>query len=313
MKTGAFVLMDCLGFKGIWQRTDAASVLQSMKKVESQIPTFVRMAAAGARHLWEDIDATVQMLSDTVAISVSRKGPAPEDAENLGLLVNIASRIALGVILAFLDLRIPLLFRGCVTLGPHAVDGNFLIGQAVDEAAELHNEADGAFVWMTPPTAKVFLAAQEISDRAAPDNSFDGFDEFQSRINFVAGAPFWENVQAEINNLPPERRNQHIAWARTAMLGIKATDIYVFEYAMPLKDKRAVDVAILNPFAWALNDEQMQQVGSKCDAALQGNRLDIWIKRDNTIRFLNVAANQRVELLKRMHGLSTSAGSTEAG
>jgi hypothetical protein len=42
----------------------------------------------------------------------------------------------------------PLAYRGCISFGAFAVDRQFILGPAVDQAAELHNLAEGAFVWL---------------------------------------------------------------------------------------------------------------------------------------------------------------------
>ena len=44
----------------------------------------------------------------------------------------------------------PLSFRGVVTCGRFAIDDRFLLGPAVDEAANLLDLADGPFVWLAP-------------------------------------------------------------------------------------------------------------------------------------------------------------------
>jgi hypothetical protein len=47
---------------------------------------------------------------------------------------------------------VPLVFRGVITVGDCFLDEaeRALIGPAVDEAAELMNQAEGAFVWLSP-------------------------------------------------------------------------------------------------------------------------------------------------------------------
>jgi hypothetical protein len=43
-----------------------------------------------------------------------------------------------------------LAFRGSIAVGQFLMDDNFILGPAVDDAAEHVNLAEGAFVWMTP-------------------------------------------------------------------------------------------------------------------------------------------------------------------
>jgi hypothetical protein len=48
-----------------------------------------------------------------------------------------------------------LLFRGCVATGRIKEDTDFLIGPAVDEAAERFEKADGPFLWLAPSALDV--------------------------------------------------------------------------------------------------------------------------------------------------------------
>jgi hypothetical protein len=59
-----------------------------------------------------------------------------------------------------LEGEMPLLFRGCLGAGWMKVEGDFLIGPAVDETASLFEQADGPFFWMSP-------SALAINDRYA--------------------------------------------------------------------------------------------------------------------------------------------------
>ena len=44
----------------------------------------------------------------------------------------------------------PLSYRGAVGFGDYALDANFIIGPAVDEAAAAHETAQAAIVWLLP-------------------------------------------------------------------------------------------------------------------------------------------------------------------
>ncbi|MEP7364575.1 MAG: hypothetical protein ABI972_15065 [Acidobacteriota bacterium] len=49
-----------------------------------------------------------------------------------------------------LDEPAPLLYRGCLAVGSMKIDGDFLIGPAIDEAAEYFELSDGPFFWLAP-------------------------------------------------------------------------------------------------------------------------------------------------------------------
>jgi hypothetical protein len=46
--------------------------------------------------------------------------------------------------------KYPVAYRGVVSVGHFSIEGNFMLGPAVDEAAGLMELADGAFVWLAP-------------------------------------------------------------------------------------------------------------------------------------------------------------------
>jgi hypothetical protein len=54
----------------------------------------------------------------------------------------------------------PLAYRGCVACGEFDIDDIFVLGPAIDEAAEMASQAEGAFVWLTPRTRDLFEALQ---------------------------------------------------------------------------------------------------------------------------------------------------------
>lgn len=67
----------------------------------------------------------------------------------------------------------PLLYRGAITVGRFAMDENFLLGPAVDEAAELMDMADGPFVWLAPTARRL---RHVITDMSGPKWSEVAFE-----------------------------------------------------------------------------------------------------------------------------------------
>jgi hypothetical protein len=64
------------------------------------------------------------------------------------------------VLAAALNVEPHLTYRGCVTFGAFEIEGPFLLGPAIDEAATYYEQANGAFVWLTP-NAKAALERSE--------------------------------------------------------------------------------------------------------------------------------------------------------
>lgn len=58
---------------------------------------------------------------------------------------------------------------------------------------------------------------------------------------------------------------------------------------MPIKRGSVIDAAIINPFISARNEEDRKRIMSRYDHFLKGDRIDIWMKRQNTLKFLVLA------------------------
>jgi hypothetical protein len=171
---GVVVILDALGFKGIWSREDARRVLDRMKslrqaalKLQGTDRSGVLVSDSGFRH-------RVRCMSDTIVVTVVVKGPqAPERALYRAMLS--ASMIAGNIMLDALYGSPTLLFRGCIAAGKMKEEVDFLIGPAIDEAAERFEKADGPFLWMAP-------SALDINQRYA--------DTYMDRIEPIIMLPY---------------------------------------------------------------------------------------------------------------------------
>lgn len=151
---GVVVILDALGFKGIWSREDARRVLSRMKslrraalRLQGKDRSGVLVSDSGFRH-------RVRCMSDTIVVTVVVKGPkAPKRALYRAMLS--ASMIVGDIMLDALYGSPTLLFRGCMAAGEMKEDVDFLIGPAVDEAAERFEKADGPFLWMAPSALEI--------------------------------------------------------------------------------------------------------------------------------------------------------------
>lgn len=163
MQEGAFALVDCLGFKGIWKRADPELLIQKLLKIEEIVNEHLTSNALAFRHLsFGPIRVHVRLLSDTVAISLQYEkqvGKEPESWQT-NILVPLICDSIIRVLHLFLEGEPPLVLRGCVTYGEHLSNGNFIVGPAVDDAAEHMNIPEGAFVWLHPTAASKFRRFQ---------------------------------------------------------------------------------------------------------------------------------------------------------
>jgi hypothetical protein len=158
MRFGAVAILDALGFKGLWGRyspQEVAGALRRHKAAFSAIEVGINAHPPGSRFRF-------LCLSDTLVFSivtlhtisdVEQNEDARRDAEEA---VRRAVHAAQTAIMLALAQKPVLVFRGCIAAGAlYAADDDYLIGGAVDEAAEYMDEADGAFVWLLPSATRL--------------------------------------------------------------------------------------------------------------------------------------------------------------
>lgn len=198
-RVGAVAMIDALAFKGIWDRFGFDDVLARLKHIEAEVQeernrqevAFPKFAAGIS------FDLQVRFLSDTIVIAASSR-VLLQTTKRASLLADddsgavvaaalsteaaalrkvqefVALKTVIAVCLASLKQAIEgmadfpmapsLNYRGAIAYGQYLVDGNFLIGKAVDDCGELFEKPDGAFV-VLHESAKQFVhecwAAQE--------------------------------------------------------------------------------------------------------------------------------------------------------
>lgn len=155
MKKGAFALIDCLGFKGLW-KNGHEQLLTKLSLIKTSVADGLREASKNSHHPFhfhpDDFKPEIRLLSDTVAISIQDK----KKIEGYPALELLAIAVAVQIVIdLFLENEPHLLLRGCITHDTHLIKENFLIGPAVDETAAYMDSAQGAFVWFFPSAAKI--------------------------------------------------------------------------------------------------------------------------------------------------------------
>jgi hypothetical protein len=155
MNEGAFALIDCLGFKGVWKKyeNELGSLMKQLsaisKNAEKSVLDHIYPSGVEPKDIQYDIK--VRVLSDTVAISYSSISGVHVPKYQLVSMTNAIKHI----MDSFIKELPHLPFRGCITYGMHIVEENFLVGPAVNEAAEFHEKAQGSFVWLLPSASTV--------------------------------------------------------------------------------------------------------------------------------------------------------------
>ena len=161
MQTGALAFVDCLGFKGIWKRGDPEAVLNSLNSAERRARLYIKIMG------WiPEVEMRCVSLSDTVVVGVTLPSRTAVNEGVKGSLVTCAAVVAKEVAGELIKGNPPIAVRGCITFGEFILRDSHIIGPAVDEAAELHERANGAFVWAPTDLAPQIDAGAAVARRA---------------------------------------------------------------------------------------------------------------------------------------------------
>jgi hypothetical protein len=174
MLRGALAMFDALGFKGIWRPPDVSrpeDVVDKLKRMQASLDGYLHRTFGGAdQPILRDPSNMLRsvhtmFLSDTVAVAVVPK-TLDQVHEKLRATVSedllAASAVAYASTLSGEVMRDALssspiwAYRGCIAYGDFYMEDRFVVGEAVDEAAEHMNSADGAFVWLAPSARDAF-------------------------------------------------------------------------------------------------------------------------------------------------------------
>jgi hypothetical protein len=164
-------MIDTLGFKGIWKRVPPERVIEKLETLQqaasAEIERTLGTKDEQAKRIAEErakIDAGVprygQMIFESIELSFLSDtivmGFAESPHEALGLaplsmdVIEFACRYT-SIVLALAAGSDPVLtYRGCIAYGPFELHSRFMVGLAVDEAAESLDLAQGGFVWLLP-------------------------------------------------------------------------------------------------------------------------------------------------------------------
>jgi class 3 adenylate cyclase len=171
-REGAVALIDALGFKGIWQRYSEKDVVAKLQQLaDTTCDETSRLQEAARRSNGNLLEfVRTSFLSDSVVFGVATK-PLEDVATGLrsvglgdiaafnteslaGEAVSIVAELLSTLIRRALEPPIPLAFRGAISFGRFGMSERFIIGPAIDEAAEWMNRAHGAFIVLAPSAGK---------------------------------------------------------------------------------------------------------------------------------------------------------------
>lgn len=307
MTDGAFALLDCLGFKGIWNgNTDAAEIIEFMNRTKIESEQWPVLSLWRSNY-GDKLRLSIAFVSDTVAISAAPASDFKVEPWAQGLLVQVVSHLCLEVIKRFaITGPKPLLFRGCIVYGRHLVHDSFFLGPAVDEAAELFGTSQGAFVWLTPAAAalyeralselpgqlrRLFQNLPEDQELAMASRIMDGL-AVHSQIDRAYIEPivsWWTELRTDLRTKIAAIviRYANDVWRRDDIVG---------GYPMELKVGGVLRTSLLNPF-YQTRPHDHAALAERMLSSFNRRTLDVMVKEQNTARYFEraVAATQAAD------------------
>lgn len=210
--------------------TLAADTLMSARKMMSSFADVILQNFAIQQRFRRELIIKRIWFSDTIFIVANFMPPSEPDPmapEALSrALIDIVTMCVQAAIITAASASKPLVFRGAITLGQAIIEGDdILFGEAIAEAADIYELAQGASVWLSPKASRIV-----------------------------------ESTSSEIGPL----------------------DRIVTRYPVPMKSGCNIDTMVVRPGL-------PRQSGIRCgfDRAMEGDRLDIVFKRQNTLKFLD--------------------------
>jgi len=157
MKHGAIAFLDTLGFKGIWRHHQAGAVLSKLKALVARAEEVQTPVGQESLHR----ESWVRFFSDTVILGCHMESQASRPtnlaeaealrlAENFIALAWVTTSAAAAIAAAIDHPDPPLVYRGAISVGEFEMEDRFIVGPAIDEAAEAEKLAQGAFIWCCP-------------------------------------------------------------------------------------------------------------------------------------------------------------------
>jgi hypothetical protein len=299
MNVGAFAFLDCLGFKGIWNRGVAPEQLLAFLR-EAQKHAEQSMSLASVKAFEVQVDPSLVFISDTVAISYRYKSAPQVPAIAAGYLVMLTAHLASEVCKRFSEAPVPLAFRGAITFGDHIAEDRFLIGPAVDEAAVNAETTEGAFIWLSPTSQRCWAAFREYQRTQATEElrklpaekavkQLDivfrvsaQFKEQTTMPQFIEAASHWWD------RLTLQQKGD-IAPLLLPFMANSRSPLLVENYPMEMKGGGYLTADVLNPLATVDLKTHNQWIG-RILSGFSDSPVSVLMKKQNTERFLLVAS-----------------------
>lgn len=179
MRTGAVAFLDILGFKGIWEAYSPQDVLEKLKAVEDWVKPW-----SAESPFDPDVDCDIRsvFLSDAVVLACAAKSARGESERTrnslhlASMLTVIRGAAAVAAKMALKDPAPQLLLRGAVAWGEFLIDPPFIVGPAVDEAAEGEGDLNAALVEALPSLLAAYDSISSMDILTGTDSVIGGIE-----------------------------------------------------------------------------------------------------------------------------------------
>lgn len=204
MNVGSVAFLDALGFKGIWQRCSPTDVISRLELVQE---AFGRNVPPAFTMPGMSVSMRAFFLSDTIVVGAWANtfgDDALAQVADVLCLLNVIGAANL-VQYSWLMKEPCLTFRGCVATGQFLMseNGQFVIGPAVDEAANGERLADGPFVWLTDEAEQLLASARQTQWHQVAFEGLEGqIPLLDLEVPFKDGTQRARKVVAPIMNIP---------------------------------------------------------------------------------------------------------------
>jgi hypothetical protein len=229
MKSGFVAFVDILGYKGIWQEAfnPVERLINLRRATNSTYEDF--MNDLTIKPLTKKLNFQFCFFSDTIAIF----SETINSEDNTSSQVNHSIFCLLGTILQSINYTVIFYLnrsvRGVVTYGKYYAEDVFIMGPAVDEAANCQPIADAATIWTTSSTNK-FLSEHVYSEFDLDTLEYINYDNID--LNNIKG----------VDSLLP--------WVPTRV---------------PIRDKNTPENRDMSTLALCCFDENLKRAGTEED------------------------------------------------
>jgi hypothetical protein len=307
MTEGALALLDCLGFKGIWDRgVSPELILKFLKEAKSHADNSPTFAAIG--FIGTNVKISVVFISDTIAVSIRFVAPPSKPELASGYLVMLAIHLSIELSKRFVAAPVPLMFRGVITYGAHIAEDSFILGPAVDEAATSAETTEGAFIWLSPKSQTYFrsyidyerTSGAALLGKIEPSYAVPRVDQivalqakFQEQTvipqEVARNRAWWNSLSSDQKRATAPLILENLAQNRGAIQILN-------DYPMEMKGGGHLHADVVNPLFLVHPDNHADWIG-KALSGFTESPVGVLIKRQNTARFLAKASDTAKSIL----------------